>query len=141
LVPSRQAKSNHINRVHHRISYAILRSSVWTPGNNLPEYRLQNHVPCGERPLIVSFYSQSCLGDSRMNRGRGGALVRIFHSCFAGRGQNRRSAGFQTCCIADFQIGRVSKMRGVRGFGNPRYSPDSESGEVCAAGLLVKYPG
>jgi hypothetical protein len=34
----------------------------------------------------------------------------------------RRSAGFQTCRIADFQIGRVSRWRGVCGFGNPRYS-------------------
>jgi hypothetical protein len=38
------------------------------------------------------------------------------------RGQRRRSAGFQTCRIADFQIGRVSPWRGVCGFGNPRYS-------------------
>jgi len=34
---------------------------------------------------------------------------------------SRRSAGFPTCCIADFQIGRASQWRGVRGFGNPRY--------------------
>ncbi len=45
-----------------------------------------------------------------------------------------RSAGFQTCCIADFQIGRgrafraratsrgVAGDRTARGFGNPRYS-------------------
>jgi hypothetical protein len=29
------------------------------------------------------------------------------------RGQRRRSAGFQTCCIADFQIGRVSQFGGI----------------------------
>ena len=33
----------------------------------------------------------------------------------------RCSAGFQTCCVADFQIGRASKMRGVRRFRNLRY--------------------
>jgi len=38
-----------------------------------------------------------------------------------GRGQHQRSAGFQTCRIADFQIGRASKQRGGCGFGNPRY--------------------
>ena len=45
-----------------------------------------------------------------------------------------RSAGFQTCCIADFQIGRAAEFRAraadrgvaggraARGFGNPRHS-------------------
>ena len=50
------------------------------------------------------------------------ALTPILHRGFGGRGQNRRSAGFQTCRIADFQIGRVSQWRGGCGFGNPRYS-------------------
>ena len=86
------------------------------------------HNPDGVDPHDLSFtQGSSCLAtlgwvaqprwgwtDSR--------LARIFHNCFDGRGQNRRSAGFQTCCIADFQIGRVSQWRGVRGFGNPRYS-------------------
>ena len=48
-------------------------------------------------------------------------LARIFNSYFGGHGQYR-NAGFQTCGLADFQIGRASKMRGARGFGNPRYS-------------------
>jgi hypothetical protein len=38
------------------------------------------------------------------------------------RGQHRRSAGLRTCCIADFQIGSASQLRGVCEFGNPRYS-------------------
>ncbi len=38
------------------------------------------------------------------------------------RDPGRCSAGFQTCCIADFQIGRASDFATVRGFGNPRYS-------------------
>ena len=39
-----------------------------------------------------------------------------------------RSAGFQTCCIADFQIGGASELQAraasttASGFGNPRYS-------------------
>ena len=33
-----------------------------------------------------------------------------------------RSAGFQTCRIADFPIGRLSQLRGSRGFGNPHCS-------------------
>ena len=38
------------------------------------------------------------------------------------------SAGFRTCCIADFPVGRASAIRGgwnsssARGLGNPRYS-------------------
>lgn len=32
------------------------------------------------------------------------------------------SAGFRTCCIADFQVGRAGSDRGASGFGNPRYS-------------------
>jgi len=47
-------------------------------------------------------------------------LGRIFRP---GRsGQNWRGAGFQTCCLAVFQIGRAAKRCGIRGFGNPRYS-------------------
>ena len=46
----------------------------------------------------------------------------IFHSCIGGRGQILRTAGFQTCCIADFLIVRAAEWRGVRRFGNPRYS-------------------
>src|SRR5271163_2604624 len=56
--------------------------------------------------------------------GDGSPSARIFHDWLGGRGQNRRAAGFSRChrdCIADFPIGRVSKFRGVRGFGNPRY--------------------
>src|SRR5208282_2098691 len=55
---------------------------------------------------------------------KGWWLERIFHDWLGGRGQNRRTAGFSRChrdWIADFPIGRVSKFRGVRGFGNPRY--------------------
>src|SRR5208282_2354573 len=33
-----------------------------------------------------------------------------------------RSAGFQTCCVADFPVGRTSGSRTSSGFGNPRYS-------------------
>ena len=33
-----------------------------------------------------------------------------------------RSAGFQTCCVADFQVGNAWKLRTIRGFGNPRHS-------------------
>src|SRR5208282_3008253 len=33
-----------------------------------------------------------------------------------------RSAGFQTCCVADFPVGRTSGSRASSGFGNPRYS-------------------
>jgi hypothetical protein len=40
----------------------------------------------------------------------------------------RRSAGFQTCCIADFQIGMVSQLRGVCGFGNPPALAGAASG-------------
>ena len=61
------------------------------------------------------------LNQTYFKRGMSG-LARIFHSWFGGRKENRRTAGFQTCCLADFQIGRASKSRGVRGFGNPRYS-------------------
>jgi hypothetical protein len=32
------------------------------------------------------------------------------------------SAGFQTCCIADFPVGRTSGSCASSGFGNPRYS-------------------
>ena len=32
------------------------------------------------------------------------------------------SAGFQTCCVADFQVGRVLERRTRGGFGNPRHS-------------------
>jgi outer membrane lipoprotein-sorting protein len=32
------------------------------------------------------------------------------------------SAGFQTCCVADFQVGMINGCRAVSGFGNPRYS-------------------
>ena len=32
------------------------------------------------------------------------------------------SAGFQTCCVADFQVGMMNGCREVSGFGNPRYS-------------------
>jgi hypothetical protein len=49
-------------------------------------------------------------------------LARIFHSRVGGREVNQRSAGFQTCRVADFQIGRVSRWRKVCGLGNPRYS-------------------
>ena len=51
-------------------------------------------------------------------------LAWIFRSWLGSRGQDRRGAGFSRChrdCIADFPIGRVSKFRGVRGLGNPRY--------------------
>ena len=34
---------------------------------------------------------------------------------------SQRSAGFQTCCIADFQAGGAWKLRKTGGFGNPRY--------------------
>ena len=33
-----------------------------------------------------------------------------------------RSAGFQTCCVADFQVGRTNGSRTGSGFGNPRHS-------------------
>ena len=36
--------------------------------------------------------------------------------------QQNCSAGFQTCCIADFQVGQRICLRTVRGFGNPRHS-------------------
>jgi hypothetical protein len=49
-------------------------------------------------------------------------LARMFHNRPGGGGQNRRTAGFPTCCVADFQIGRASNRRGVRRFGNLRYS-------------------
>jgi len=61
------------------------------------------------KPMLMTFWKRV-------------TLARILHSYFGERGENRRSAGFQTCRLADFQIGRVSKRRGVRGFGNPRYS-------------------
>jgi len=49
-------------------------------------------------------------------------LAWILHSCAGGRGHSWRGAGFQTCRIADFQIGRASKRCGVGEFGNSRYS-------------------
>ena len=61
--------------------------------------------------LIPSYFRRGVTG-----------LARLIHSWFGGRRQNQRTAGFQTCCLADFQIGRASNGRGVRGFGNPRYS-------------------
>jgi hypothetical protein len=47
----------------------------------------------------------------------------------------RRSAGFPTCCIADFQIGSASKRRGVPGL----ETRDTADLEVCAAGSRMKY--
>jgi len=39
------------------------------------------------------------------------------------RGRHPRSyTGLRTCCIADFQIGRVPPWRGASEFGNPRHS-------------------
>ena len=49
-------------------------------------------------------------------------VARIFHSWFGSRWHTWRGAGFQTCCLAAFQIGRALGQCGVRGFGNPRYS-------------------
>ena len=48
----------------------------------------------------------------------------VFVACanFVTRQRLGRSAGFQTCCIADFQIGGGVRRGAVGGFGNPRYS-------------------
>jgi hypothetical protein len=63
-------------------------------------------------------------------------LARIFHELPGRQRRRTGSAGFSR-----FRIGTVSptsKSAGCPpapapgGFGNPRYSPDSESGEVCA---------
>ncbi len=71
------------------------------------------------------------------------ALVRIFRR-IGGRGPGRCSAGFQTCRIADFQIGGASNRRGVNGFGNPRYSRlgSLRHGITCEiSGLAVLVAG
>ncbi len=44
--------------------------------------------------------------------------ARIFQTTTAGL----RSAGFQTCCVADFQVGRINGSRTGSGFGNQRHS-------------------
>ncbi len=50
-----------------------------------------------------------------------------------------RSAGFQTCCIADFPVGSATTIRSgencssARGFGNPRYSRLESLRYNCAA--------
>src|SRR5712671_3965443 len=38
------------------------------------------------------------------------------------RSRNQSSAGFLTCCVADFPVGMIWKVRGGGGLGNPRYS-------------------
>src|SRR5712671_958094 len=38
------------------------------------------------------------------------------------RSRNQSSAGFLTCCVADFPVGMIWKVRGIGGLGNPRYS-------------------
>jgi hypothetical protein len=44
--------------------------------------------------------------------------ARIFQTTAAGL----RSAGFQTCCVADFQVGKTNGSHTGSGFGNPRHS-------------------
>jgi hypothetical protein len=44
--------------------------------------------------------------------------ARIFQTTAAGF----RSAGFQTCCVADFQVGKTNGSRTGSGFGNPQHS-------------------
>jgi len=43
-------------------------------------------------------------------------------SVYRSAGFSVSSAGFQTCCIADFQVGQRHVVRIGSGFGNPRYS-------------------
>jgi len=50
-------------------------------------------------------------------------LERLFLGWYGGRGSSRRTAGFQTCRIADFQIGRASCSPNASGLANPRYRP------------------
>jgi hypothetical protein len=63
--------------------------------------------------------------------------TRMLHSHFGGCSQNRRSAGFPTCCIADFQIGEASNWRAFAGLETCN-TPDLE---VRATGSPMKYPG
>jgi hypothetical protein len=44
--------------------------------------------------------------------------ARVFQTAAGGF----RSAGLQTCCVADFQVGKINGSRTGNGFGNPRYS-------------------
>jgi hypothetical protein len=49
-------------------------------------------------------------------------LVDAIASAVSSADYKLRSAGFQTCCVADFQVGGTSGSHGRSGFGNPRYS-------------------
>jgi hypothetical protein len=40
------------------------------------------------------------------------SLIRIFHAHFDANVRSACSAGFQACCVADFQVGRVSDAAG-----------------------------
>src|ERR1039458_9383412 len=40
------------------------------------------------------------------------SLIRIFHAHFDANVRSACSAGFQACCVADFQVGRMSDAAG-----------------------------
>jgi arylsulfatase A-like enzyme len=53
--------------------------------------------------------------NAKAQRGQG---AKIFQTTAVGL----RSAGFQTCCVADFQVGETNGSHPGSGFGNPRHS-------------------
>ena len=64
-------------------------------------------------------------------------LTRLFNTRKVRREANPRSAGFQTCCIADFQIGRCRKTRTLASL----ETRDTADLEVCATRLGMKFTG
>ena len=65
-------------------------------------------------------------------------LARIFHELHARERRRTGSAGFQACCVADFQVGRLSPAPAPGGLGNPRqqaWKPALQMAcEVCGLG-------
>jgi hypothetical protein len=90
--------------------------------------------------LTSSFSPWRCRfrGEGRMRRpeSRIRDCSRRAGHCYSVKAAQKRSAGFQTCCIADFQIGSACDV--VRRAGLE--TGDTAGSEACATMLRFFYP-
>jgi len=101
------------NPRHPRAPPAVMLSTARRPlarfiTGTLPHPERNEYPPPSVIPAGISPPGRGSCTHSRVVGGAGGALTRIFSQLHARDRARAGSAGFQACCVADFQVGGLS---------------------------------